>query len=167
MSSAAWAASSAGIAVIVTCAVLLWLARRHERGLREQAGRVHERLSPWLYRALAFGMYVGSCTVALTALGPHVIGAEVTVVNFTAGLFNVGPGPVYDVSIGIGLVSLGVVVLGAWLEPGPAVAWWALALPFACALSGGHLHGVLTVFPVTEWSSHVAAWLGGRPGARG
>ena len=160
MSASAWLASAAGLAVIVTCAVLLHFAAKHQQ-------RLHQRVSPWVYRLLIFGMYVGGCTVALTALGAYVIGAESWAVNSLAGILRAGPGVVYVACLAAGLISFLVAVLGIWLEPYPVIAWWALAVPFVCALSGGHLHGVLTVFPVTEWSAQVSQWIGGGPGARG
>jgi len=152
MTAAAWGGSSAGVIVIGVCAVLLWFARRH-------AHRIHQQASPWLYRLLIFGMYVGGCAVALTALGGYVIGFEMSVAGLLGG---VRSGAGYEVAVIGGFVVLGAALAGAVLEPGPAVAWFALAVPFVCALSGGHLHGVLTVFPVTEWASQVSQWLGGR-----
>lgn len=158
MNAAAWLGSAAGLAVIVTCAFLLHFANRH-------AQKLHQAVSPWVFRLLIFGMYTGGCTVALTGVGAPVIRLESWVVNSVAGILNAGPGAVYVACLAAGVVSVLVVVLGAWLEPYPVIAWWALALPFVCALSGGHLHGVLTVFPVTEWSSEVSTWIGGGPGA--
>ena len=61
----------------------------------------------------------------------------------------------------LSIVGVVATVLGFILEPYPAVAWFALATPFVVALSGGHLHGALTVFPVNEWSSQVSQWIGG------
>ena len=52
-------------------------------------------------------------------------------------------------------------MLGLALEPYPVVAWFALVTPFIVALSGGHLHGALTVFPVNEWSAQISQWIGG------
>jgi hypothetical protein len=160
VSAAAWIGSAFGIVVIAASAVLLYFAGRHSARI---PGSVH----PWVHRLLILGMYTGGCTVALTALGVYVIGAELRVVGFAAGLLGGTPGAVYVFSVIAGLVAVAVVIFGAVLEPGPGIAWWALALPFVCALSGGHLHGMLTVFPVTDWSSTVASWIGGRPGAGG
>jgi hypothetical protein len=167
VTASAWLASAFGVAVIVICAVLLWLAGRHEDQIRSRAPGVHDRLSPWAYRLLIFGMFTGGTDVALTGLGTWVIGGELRAAGFLAALLGAGPGLVYVACMTAGLVTLGVAVFGAWLEPGRRVAWWALAVPFVCALSGGHLHGVLTVFPVSEWSSTVASWWAGSPGARG
>lgn len=160
MNAANWLASAAGLAVIATCAILLHFAVKHEQ-------RIHQRASLWVYRLLIFGMYVGGCAVAVTALGAYVIGLESWAVNSLAGLLHAGPGAVYVACLAAGLVSFLVAALGIWLEPYPVVAWWALAVPFVCALSGGHLHGVLTIFPVTEWASQVSSWIGGGPGAHG
>lgn len=160
MSAAAWLGSAFGIVVIGSCTVLLHFARRHD-------ARIPALAHPWVHRLLILGMYTGGCTVALTALGRYVTGAELRAVGFLAAILGASEGGVYVFSVICGLVSVCVVVFGAWLEPGPGIAWWALALPFVCALSGGHLHGVLTVFPVTDWSSSVASWIGGRPGASG
>jgi hypothetical protein len=147
----AWAASSAGIIVIGVCAVLLHQAGSHGH-------RLPSRFHPWLYRLLIFGMYVGACAVALTALGRYVISAE----DWTAQqLGGVQAGAGHDIAVIGGVIILAVVVLGIAFAPGPDVAWFALALPFAAALSGGHLHGVLTVFPAGEWSATVSNWIGG------
>jgi hypothetical protein len=157
---AAWAGSAAGIIVVGACVILLRQAGRHGHRLPQQ-------YHPWAYRLLIFGMYVGSCAIALTALGAWAIAAELRVASFAAAMVHAPPADVYTVCVITGILFVVVVALGAWLEPGPAIAWWALALPFVCALSGGHLHGALTVFPVTDWSSQVSSWLGGGPGARG
>ena len=45
--------------------------------------------------------------------------------------------------------------------PAAAIAWMALALPFVAALSGGKLHGILTVFPAVQWVTSVFSWIGG------
>lgn len=149
--SAAWAGSSAGVIVIGTCIVLMWFAGRHGH-------RIHQRVSPWVYRLIILGMYTGGCAVALTALGSYVIGFERSVIGM---LGNVSIGTGHEIAVIGGVVVVLAAVLGAWLEPGPAVAWFALAVPFVCALSGGKLGGALTVFPVTEWSAQVSAWIGG------
>lgn len=149
--SAAWAGSSAGIIVIGTCIVLMWFAGRH-------AGRIHQRVHPWAYRLIILGMYTGGCAVALTALGGYVTGFERSVIGM---LGNIDVGTGHEIAVIGGVIVVLAAVLGAWLEPGPAVAWFALAVPFVAALSGGHLHGVLTVFPVNEWSAQVSSWIGG------
>lgn len=151
MNGAAWASASAGVIVIGTCAVLLWFAGRH-------AARIHQRVHPWLYRLLAFGMYVGGSAVTLTALGGYVTGFERTVIGLV-GSIQSGTG--HEIAVIGGVVVLLAALIGAWLEPGPAVAWFALAVPFVVALSGGHLHGALTVFPVDQWSAQVSQWIGG------
>lgn len=151
MNAAAWAGSGAGIIVIGTCAVLLHHAGRHGH-------RLPSAFHPWLYRLLIFGMYVGACAVALSAVGRWVIGAENWAVSLLGGTAS---GPGHTIAVIGGVLVLAVVILGAALMPGPEVAWWALALPFVAALSGGHLHGVLTVLPVADWSAQVAAWIGG------
>lgn len=151
MSGAAWASASAGVIVIGTCAVLLWFAGRH-------SARIHQRVHPWLYRLLAFGMYTGGCAVALGALGGYVTGFERTVIGLIG---NIQSGTGHEIAVISGAIVLLAAVLGAWFEPGPPAVWFALAVPFVTALSGGHLHGVLTVFPVDQWSAQVSQWIGG------
>lgn len=151
MNSAAWAASGAGIIVIGTCAVLLHQFGRHGQRLPSQA-------HPWVLRVLIFGMYVGGCAVALTALGRYVISAEEWVTGLLGGTQS---GAGHEIAVIGGVLILAVVILGGAFLPGPDVAWFALALPFVAALSGGHLHGVLTVFPVSDWSATVSRWIGG------
>jgi len=149
--SAAWAGSSAGIILIGTCTALLWFAGRH-------AGRLHQRVQPSVYRLIILGMYVGACAVVLTALGGYVTGFERSALGL---LGNIDIGTGHEIAVIGGVVVLLAALLGWLLEPGPAVAWFALAAPFVVALSGGHLHGALTVFPVNEWSAQVSQWIGG------
>lgn len=151
MNAADWAGSAAGVIVIGTCAALLFFAGRH-------ASRLHQRVQPWLYRLIIFGMYVGACAVVLTALGAWVVSAEFSVVGLAG---NVQTGLGHEIVVIGGVIFILATVLGFILEPYPAVAWFALATPFVVALSGGHLHGALTVFPVNEWSSQVSQWIGG------
>jgi hypothetical protein len=151
VNAGAWAASGAGVIVIGTCIVLLYFAGRH-------AGRVHQRVRPFVYRLIIFGMYVGACAVVLTALGAYVVRLEFAVVG-VAG--NVQSGLGHEIVVIGGVIFLLATVLGFLLEPYPVVAWFALTTPFVVALSGGHLHGALTVFPVNEWSAQVSQWIGG------
>jgi hypothetical protein len=151
VNGAAWAASGAGIILIGTCAALLYFAGRH-------ANRVHQRVRPYVYRLIILGMYVGSCAVVLTALGEYVVRLEFTIVGL-AGNVQVGLG--HEIVVIAGVVFILAAILGFFLEPYPAVAWFALATPFVVALSGGHLHGALTVFPVNEWSAQISQWIGG------
>jgi hypothetical protein len=151
VNAAAWAGSAAGIIVIGTCAALLYFAGRH-------AGRVHQRARPYVYRLIIFGMYVGACAVVLTALGAYVTGVEFSLIGLAG---NVSAGLGHEIVVIAGVVFILATVLGFFLEPYPAVAWFALATPFVVALSGGHLHGALTVFPVNEWAAQVSQWIGG------
>jgi hypothetical protein len=149
--SAAWAGSSAGIILIGVCAALLFFAGRH-------AHRLHQRAQPVVYRLIILGMYTGGCAVVLTALGGIVVGWERGILGMFANI-DVGTG--HEIAVIGGFIVLLAAVLGFILEPYPAVAWFALAAPFVIALSGGHLHGALTVFPVTQWSAQVSQWIGG------
>jgi len=74
---------------------------------------------------------------------------------------NLQIGTAHEIVVIGGVIVLAAALLGFFLEPGPAVAWFALAVPFIVALSGGHLHGILTVFPVNAWSAQVSQWIGG------
>lgn len=145
------AASSFGVILTGTSIALLFFAGRHGQNLPA-------RFHPWVYRLLIFGTFVGACAIVLSALGGILTSWEASVVSMAG---NVQSGTGHEIIVIGGFILFLAVALGAWLEPGPQVAWFALALPFVAALSGGHLHGVLTVFPVTQWSAQVSQWIGG------
>jgi hypothetical protein len=148
---AAVAGSSFGVILLGSVTALLWFAGRHGRNLPP-------RLHPWAYRLLAFGMFTGGAAVAESPLGGILVGWEAGLLS-VAGPVSTGTG--HEIVVIGGFALFLAAVLGAWLEPGPKVAWFALALPFAAALSGGHLHGVLTVLPVQQWAAQVSQWIGG------
>jgi len=149
--TAAIAGSSFGVILLGAVIALLWFAGRH-------GGNLPPRLHPWAYRLLIFGMFTGGAAVVVSPLGGILTGWEASLVSM-AGPVRTGTG--HEIVVISGFTLFLAAVLGAWLEPGPRVAWFALALPFAAALSGGHLHGVLTVFPVQQWAAQVSQWIGG------
>lgn len=115
---------------------------------------------PVLHRMVIIGMYAGGATLVLaSAIGTWVVSAELWV----AGMFGgVQPGTVGHAGAVIAGTFLAATVLVAliWL-PDPGAAWLALALPFVLALSGGHLHKILAVFPGPALAQQVSHWLGG------
>jgi hypothetical protein len=146
-----WAVSWSAVAVLGTCAVLLHRMGTHGHHLPAWS-------HPWLSRLLIIGMFTGGCAVALTALGIYVLGAERWATGLAGGA---GTGAARDAAIVAGLFLLTTVIIGLVWVPAPEIAWFALALPFVAALSGGHLHGILTVLPVIQWCQAIAHWIGG------
>jgi hypothetical protein len=149
--AASWGVSWSAVAVIGVAAVFLHRMNTHGQHV---PGWAH----PWLSRLLILGMFVGGCAVALTALGNYVLDAEQWVTGLAGGN---GSAAAHDVAVVAGVFLLLTVVIGMIWVPAPEVAWFALALPFVAALSGGHLHGVLTVLPVVQWCQEIAHWIGG------
>lgn len=113
-----------------------------------------------LHRLVIAGMYAGGATLVLTsALGAWVVSAELWVTGLFGG---VAPGTVGHAVVVVGGIFLAAAVLIALvLVPAASAAWLALALPFVLALSGGHLHDILTVFPGPALAQQVSTWLGG------
>lgn len=148
---ASWAASWAAVAVIAVCAVVVHRMNTHGQRL---PGWAH----PILSRLLILGMYVGGCAVALTALGRYVITAELWATGLAGG-DSAGFGR--DVAIAAGVFLFLTFLIALIWVPDPRFAWVALALPFVAALSGGHLHGILTVLPVIQWCEGISHWIGG------
>jgi hypothetical protein len=149
--NAGWAASWAAVAVAGACGVLLYLMDRHGRRL---PGIVH----PQVHRLIILGMFVAGAAIALTPLGRYPLGAE----DWFTGLFGgtaQGAGHAGAVIIGI-FLFLSVLAGFTWVPAAP-VAWMALALPFVAALSGGKLHGIVTVLPAVQWASEISHWIGG------
>jgi hypothetical protein len=148
---ASWAASWAAVAVLVACAVIVHRMNTHGQRL---PGWFH----PILSRVLILGMFVGGCAVALTALGGYVISVELWATGLAHGTAS---GFGHDLAMGAGLFLLLTVLIAMIWVPDPRFAWCALALPFVAALSGGHLHGILTVLPVVQWCEGISHWIGG------
>lgn len=146
-----WGVSWAAVAVAGTCAVLLHHLGRHGHRL---PGFAH----PILHRLIIAGMHVAGCAIALTPLGGWVL-------TPARGILGLPSGSAHGASIAAVIIA-GVflfltVVIGLIWVPAAEVAWFALALPFVAALSsGGHLHSLLTVFPVIHWCQQIAAWIG-------
>lgn len=141
------AGSGAGLIIVGVCYVIL-------HHLRHMPGRLH----PWLYRLVIVGMFCGGCAIAVTALGAWIIGAERWAISLVGGT-EMGTGHAVIV-IGATFLLATVVVLLVFL-PDATGAWMALALPFVLALTSGHLHDVLTMFPAAEFAQQVSAWVGG------
>jgi hypothetical protein len=147
VSAGAWGGTLGGALVVGLCIVLL--KRLHH---------APEMVHPWLCRLAIFGMYAGGCALALTSAGGRVTGIAAWAASRAGGLEH---GPVHVGIMIAGVLLLFDVVIALWKLPSPSAAWAGLALPFVAALSAGHLHGVLTVFPVIEWCQQLAAWIGG------
>jgi len=146
-----WAASWAAVAIAGACAVLLFLMDRHGH-------RFPAIVHPWLHRAIILGMFIAGAAVVLTPMGRYPLGLE----DWATGLFGgtaSGAGRAAAVIAGV-FLFLSVVIGFIWV-PAAAIAWMALALPFVAALSGGKLHGILTVFPAVQWVTSVFSWIGG------
>ena len=146
-----WAASWAAAAVAGACAVLLYLMGSHGH-------RLPSFVHPQVHRAIILGMFVAGAAIALTPLGRYPLAVE----DWATGLFGgtaSGAGRAAAVVAGIFLL-LSVAVGMIWV-PAPAVAYMAFALPFVAALSGGRLHGILSVLPVVQWVTEMYAWIGG------
>lgn len=141
------AGSGAGLVIIGAAWVLL-------RFLHHAPARTH----PWLYRAAIAGMYLGGCTIVLTALGGYAVGAEMWIVHWlggtTTGLGHAG-------AVLAGLLLAVTVIVGLIYVPDTQTAYIALALPFVLALAGGHLHDLLTVVPGPAIAAGFSSWLGG------
>lgn len=146
-----WGISWAAVAVIGVCAVFI-----HRMGTH--GDRIPSWVHPILHRLLIVGMFTGGCAVALTELGTLALRA----LRWATGLAG-GPssGPGMDIAIVAGVFLLLTVVIGLIWVPAPEIAWFALVLPFVASLSGGHLHGILTVLPVVQWVQAIAHWIGG------
>jgi hypothetical protein len=146
-----WAVSWSAVAVLGVCGVFIHRMRTHGDRL---PGWFHPQLS----RLMIIGMFTGGCAVALTALGAWVLGAELWVTGLAGGA---GSPAAHDVAVVAGVFLLLTVIIGLVWVPAPEIAWFALGLPFVAALSGGHLHGILTVLPVVAWCQEIAHWIGG------
>jgi hypothetical protein len=149
--AASWGVSWSAVAVIGVVAVFI-----HRMGTH--GNRLPGWFHPILNRLLVLGMFVGACAVALTALGAIVLDAEQWVTGLAGGA---GSPAAHDVAVVAGVFLLLTVVIGLIWVPAPEIAWFALALPFVAALSGGHLHGILTVLPVVQWCEEISHWIGG------
>lgn len=143
-----WAGSGAGLILIG----FSWVVMRYLHHLPAMS-------HPVLHRMVIAGMYSGGATLALASpVGAWIIHAEL----WAAGLFggvSSGTGHAAAVIAGVFLATAVVVAL-IWV-PSPFAAWLALALPFALALTGGHLHEILSVFPGPALAQQVSQWLGG------
>jgi len=149
--AASWGASWAAVAVLAVCAVVVHRMGTHGNRL---PGWAH----PILNRLLILGMFVGGCAVALTALGGYVIAAELWVTGLAGGDAS---GFGHDAALAAGVFLFFTVLIAMVWVPAPQFAWCALALPFVAALSGGHLHGILTLLPVVQWCEEISHWIGG------
>lgn len=146
-SFAEWAGSGAGIVIVVAC----WVVMRH---LRHMPSWSH----PWLHRTVILGMYVGGCTIMLTRIGSFIIDAEQFALGFAGGSQS---GLGHTIIVAAGLILAASVIIGLIFDPGLETAWTALALPAVLAISGGHLHALLTVVPGPAIAQQVSSWLGG------
>jgi len=148
-------ASAAGSGAGIVIAGASWVTMRH---MHKLPSGWHASTHPVLHRLCIIGMWAGGSAIALTALGAWIIHAEL----WTAGLFggvDHGLGHTAAVLAGLFLaVSVGIALI--WV-PAEGAAWMALALPFVLALSGGHLHALLTVFPGASFAQQVSTWIGG------
>lgn len=142
-----WFGSGAGLVIIGTTWVIL-------RYLHHLPAASH----PVLHRLAIIGMYAGGCAVALTAMGAWVISAEKWALGIVGGS-HAGTGHAIVVVAGT-FLTVAVVIALIWV-PDPFAAYLALALPFVLALSGGHLHEILSVFPGPALAEQVSHWLGG------
>jgi hypothetical protein len=149
--AASWAASWSAVAVLAVCAVIA-----HRMGTH--GSRLPGFLHPVLSRLLILGMFVGGCAVALTALGGYIIAVELWATDLAHGN---AAGFGRDLAVGAGVFLFLTVLIALVWVPDPRLAWCALALPFVAALSGGHLHGILTVLPVVQWCEEISHWVGG------
>lgn len=143
-----WAGSGAGLIMIGAS----WVLMRYLHHLPKAS-------HPVLHRLEIIGMYAGGATLVLTsALGLWVIRAEL----WALGLFGGVSGGTGHAAVVIAATFLAAAVLVALVFiPDSFAAWLALALPFVLALSGGHLHDMLTVFPGPALAQQVSQWLGG------
>lgn len=144
---AGWAGSGAGLIIIGAA----WTLMRYLRHFPSATHLI-------LHRLVIIGMYAGGATVVLTSIGQTVIHAELWVASLFGGV-QVGTGHAAVVVAGTFLAAAVLVAL-IWV-PDLGAAWLALALPFVLALSGGHLHQLLTVFPGPALAQQVSQWLGG------
>lgn len=143
-----WAGSGAGLILAGFSFVVM-------RYLHHFPARTH----PILHRVVIIGMYAGGATLALASpVGTAVIRAELWV----AGMFGgVGSGTGHSVVVIAGAFLAATVLVALLFVPDAGAAWIALALPFVLALSGGHLHEILSVFPGPALAQQVSHWLGG------
>jgi hypothetical protein len=148
VTGASWAVSGAGVVVWALC----WTGLRHYRHLPVMAHR-------WVVRAAIAFAYIAGCAVALTALGSYVLDALGWVLGTVGGPQSAGAHTAVTV-VGLFLAASVIVAL-VWLPDVPA-AYLAAAAPLVLALSGGHLHGLLSVVPAGHVVTAISAWLGGR-----
>lgn len=146
--AAGWFGTGAGLILIGASFVLL-------RYLHHMPSGIH----PVLHRLAIAGMYAGGATLALaSAVGAWIISAELWALGMAGGAQG-GTGHAIIVIAGT-FLAVAVLVALIWV-PDPFAAYLALALPFVLALSGGHLHEILSVFPGPALAEQVSHWLGG------
>ena len=144
---AGWAGSGAGLVIVGVS----WVIARFLHHLPQAT-------HPVLRRLVIIGMYAGGATLALTVTGGWVIRAELWVASFFGGV-NAGTGHAAVVIAGT-FLAVSVIVALVFI-PDTGAAYLALVTPFVLALSGGHLHELLTVFPGASLAQQVSTWLGG------
>lgn len=143
-----WAGSGAGLILIGASVILM-------RFLHHFPSATH----PILHRLVIIGMYAGGATLVLASpIGTWIVNAELWVAGIFGGTAS-GTGHAFVVIAGTFLAA--TVIVGLLFVPASDVAWVALATPFVLALSGGHLHALLTVFPGPALAQQVSSWLGG------
>lgn len=146
-SIAGWFGSGAALIMIGAA----WVMMRYHHHL---PGVTH----PILRRLVIIAMYAGGVTLALMPAGQTLIHAEMRVMSLGGGVQS-GLGHAAAVIAGL-LLAVAVIVALIW-APELRMAWVALGLPLVLALSGGHLHQLLTFFPGQALAEQVSHWLGG------
>lgn len=146
--AAGWAGSGAGLIIGGLSYVVM-------RYLHHFPAMSH----PVLHRLVIIGMYAAGATLTLTSpVGAGIVSAELWLTGLLGGVQG-GTGHAAVVIAGTFLAAAVLVAL-IWV-PDTGAAWLALALPFVLALSGGHLHEILAVFPGPALAQQVSHWLGG------
>lgn len=155
MSGISTLASSAGSGAGIVIAGVSWITMRH---MGKLPSGWHSTAHPVLHRLCIIGMWAGGSAIALTALGQWIIRAELWAASLFGG---VGSGAGHTAAVLAGLFLAASVALALIWVPAEGAAWMALALPFVLALSGGHLHALLTIFPGASFAQSVSHWIGG------
>jgi hypothetical protein len=147
VTGASWAVSAGGVIVLVA----VWLLLQHYHHL-------HDMAHPVALRVAIFFAYVAGCAIALSAAGFYVDEPLMWMLRQVSGKYAAIS---YILVVGTGLVLTATVVVALAKRPLPRYAYLAAATPFILALSGGALHGLLSVVPAGPWVTHIATWIGG------
>jgi hypothetical protein len=145
--TASWAVSAAGVIVLIA----VWLLLHHYHHL-------HDMAHPVALRLAIFFAYVAADAIELSALGSYVNELLEWMLRPAAGKYAaIG----FILVVGTGLALVVTVLVGLVRRPLPRYAYVAAVAPFILALSGGALHGLLSVVPAAHWVTHIATWIGG------